>query len=316
MENNANELYNGLLVYINIRMRGEAMEKIRVKVNGTELEVIQYPNKGESIIFLHFSGGNMAQWNGVVPYFIDKYNVVTLDLRGHGKSEKSLNGYTLDNMALDIIEVMNELKIMKAHIVGSSLGGEIAVSLAANYPEKIQSVVAEGAIQSFFGKNGVMDIPEEEIHNKKAELRSKRALKKNLEFSSIYEKIEAAKLKYIQADILWNLRFEEFELYDSIQIDDGKYTSCCPKWVIDEYLEDYWDIKFENYFNNIKCPVLMLPSEDEWEINEVKESIKNFQKQLNTSQVQVVNGGSHAYVALQYPLEFSNAIKNFYDNIK
>lgn len=68
MENNANELYNGLLVYINIRMRGEAMEKIRVKVNGTELEVIQYPNKGESIIFYIFQEG--IWHNGMELYHI------------------------------------------------------------------------------------------------------------------------------------------------------------------------------------------------------------------------------------------------------
>ena len=61
------------------------MEKMRVKANGIELEVNQYVKNGQTVMFLHFSSGNLAQWNGIVPYFRDKYHVVTLDIRGHGK---------------------------------------------------------------------------------------------------------------------------------------------------------------------------------------------------------------------------------------
>lgn len=292
------------------------MEKLRVKVNGTELEVNQYPRNGETIVFIHFSGGNLAQWNGVVPYFINKYHVVTLDLRGHGKSEKSVNGYTLDNMAIDIIGVMNQLGIEKTHIVGSSLGGEIAVNLAAHFPEGVHSIAVEGAIQNYFGKNGVCDISKEEIPNKKMELRAKRAKKENPVFDSIVEKIEMAKQNYEQEGILWSKKIEEFEIYDTSETEDGKYTSACPKWVIDKYLEDYWDIKFEKYFENVTCPVLMLPSEDEWNSQDIKAGIENYQKLLRSSQVVVIPGGSHAYVAFQYPLEFSRVIQGFYKEIE
>lgn len=293
------------------------MEKLRIKANGTELEVNQYPRNGETIVFIHFSGGNLAQWNGVVPYFINKYHIVTLDLRGHGKSEKVVNGYTLDNMAIDIIDVMNQLGIEKAHIVGSSLGGEIAVNLAAHFPERVQSIVAEGAIQNYFGKNGVCDIAKEEIPNKKIELRTKRAKKNNPVFDSIVEKVKMAKQNYEQGGILWNQQIEDFEIYDSSETEDGKYTPACPKWVIDKYLEDFWDIKFEKYFENIICPVLMLPSEEEWKSKEIKACIENFEKLLRSrSQVVVIPGGSHAYVALQYPLEFSNVIQAFHKEIE
>ena len=298
-------------------MGGEILEKLRIKANGTELEVNQYPRNGETIVFIHFSGGNLAQWNGVVPYFINKYHIVTLDLRGHGKSEKVVNGYTLDNMAIDIIDVMNQLGIEKAHIVGSSLGGEIAVNLAAHFPERVQSIVAEGAIQNYFGKNGVCDIAKEEIPNKKIELRTKRAKKNNPVFDSIVEKVKMAKQNYEQGGILWNQQIEDFEIYDSSETEDGKYTPACPKWVIDKYLEDFWDIKFEKYFENIICPVLMLPSEEEWKSKEIKACIENFEKLLRSrSQVVVIPGGSHAYVALQYPLEFSNVIQAFHKEIE
>jgi len=174
------------------------MENLRIKANGVELEVNHYPNNGETIVFLHFSGGCLAQWNGIIPNFMEKYNIVTLDLRGHGKSEKAGSGYTLDNMGKDIIEVMNQLGIDKTHLVGSSLGGEIAVSLAANYSHRIKSVVAEGAIQNYFGENGVCDIPVEEIPHKKIELRTAREKKIMPIFHSLQEKIEFSKQNFME----------------------------------------------------------------------------------------------------------------------
>jgi len=291
------------------------MENLRIKANGVELEVNHYPNNGETIVFLHFSGGCLAQWNGIIPNFMEKYNIVTLDLRGHGKSEKAGSGYTLDNMGKDIIEVMNQLGIDKTHLVGSSLGGEIAVSLAANYSHRIKSVVAEGAIQNYFGENGVCDIPVEEIPHKKIELRTAREKKIMPIFHSLQEKIEFSKQNFMEGGILWNKQLEEFETYNSTETVDGNYTTACPKWVIDMYLEDFWDIKFEKYFEKINCPVLMLPSEEEWASEEVKSTVEKLQSLLKISKVEVISGGYHAYVAFQYPDEFSKVIQEFYNEI-
>lgn len=290
------------------------MEKMRVKANGVELEVNQYPKNGQTVVFLHFSSGNLAQWNGIVPYFIDNYHVVTLDLRGHGKSEKPKTGYSVDNMARDVIEVMNQLGIDRAHIVGSSLGGEIAASLGANFPERIRSIVTEGAIQNYFGENGVYDIPEEEEENKKAELRARK--RPYHVYDSIAQKIEVEKQNYEQAGIEWNQQIEEFEIYDATETEDGKYTYSCPKEVVSEYLEDFWDIKFEKYFKKISCPVLMSPSEEEWESEGIKVTIENFQRLLRVSKVVCIHGGKHAYVAFQYPQEFSKMILDFYKEIE
>jgi len=292
------------------------MEKMRVKANGVELEVNQYPKNGQTVVFLHFSSGNLAQWNGIVPYFMDSYHVVTLDIRGHGKSEKPKTGYTIDNMARDVIEVMNQLEVDRAHIVGSSMGGEIAASLAANFPERIQSIVTECAIQNYFGQNGVWDIPEEEIPNKKIELRAKRAEKINPVFDSIVKKIETEKQNYEQGGIQWNQQIEEFETYDIMKINEGKYTGSCPKWVMDQYVEDFWDTKFEKYFEKISCPVLILPGEEDCESEGIKASTENFQRLLKVSKVVLIPGGNNAYVAFQYPKEFSKAILDFYEEIE
>ncbi|MCL6602980.1 MAG: alpha/beta hydrolase [Paenibacillus sp.] len=286
------------------------MERLRVRVNDVELEVNQYPRNGQTVLFLHFSSGNLAQWNGIVPYFMDRYHVVTLDLRGHGKSEKPKTGYTVDNMAKDVVEVMNHLGIAKAHIVGSSLGGEIALSLAANYPDRILSIVAEGGIQNYFGENGVHDLAEEEVAHKKAELRAKK--QDYPRYNTISEKIEAEQLYFEQCSVQWNQQVEEFDKYNTTETADGRYTRSTPKWVMDEYLEDYWDLKFEKYFEKISCPVLMLPSEEELESESMRASIEHYVKLLKVNKVVSIPGGSHAFVAFQYPQEFSQEILDFY----
>jgi 2-succinyl-6-hydroxy-2,4-cyclohexadiene-1-carboxylate synthase len=75
-------------------------------------------------------------------------------------------------------------------------------------------------------------------------------------------------------------------------------------------------MKFEKCFENVICPVLMLPSEEEWESKEIKVGIEKFQELLKSSQVVVIPGGSHAYVAFQYPLEFSKVIQAFHKEIE
>ena len=66
-------------------------------------------------------------------------------------------GYHIDDMARDIIGVLDALGIKQAHIVGSSIGAEGGLSLAANYPECVRSLVAEGAFHSEYGPYGTRD---------------------------------------------------------------------------------------------------------------------------------------------------------------
>ena len=72
-----------------------------------------------------------------VPYFQEQYHLLLVDLRGHGKSDAPQSGYHMDDMAVDVVGMMEQLHLERAHIVGSSLGAEVGLSLAANYSEKM-----------------------------------------------------------------------------------------------------------------------------------------------------------------------------------
>ncbi len=139
------------------------MRDIRVDTNQIQLHVREYEREGQAVVFLHFGGANLMAWQRVVPYFQDRYRLALVDLRGHGQSDRPRTGYHIDEMAADIAGVMRHLDLERAHIVGSSLGAEVGLSLAANYPERASSLVCEGALASEYGPYGLWEGSEAEF---------------------------------------------------------------------------------------------------------------------------------------------------------
>lgn len=112
-----------------------------------------YPNETSTVwvTFVHGAGGSSSIWFRQIREFQKQYNVLLLDLRGHGNSKHSLktvfqNKYTFKSIANDILEVIDYLKIESSHFVGISLGTIIIRQLAENYPERVQSMIMGGAI--------------------------------------------------------------------------------------------------------------------------------------------------------------------------
>ncbi len=126
----------------------------RIPVNRVELQVRQYEGAGAAIVFLHFSGANMMMWSRAVHHFQESHRLVLVDLRGHGRSDRPSHGYGADDMAEDVLGVMTALGIEKAHVIGSSMGAEVGLSLAANHPERVISLACDGALASEYGPYG------------------------------------------------------------------------------------------------------------------------------------------------------------------
>ena len=100
--------------------------------------------KGEDVVFIHGLGANCAFWHlNVLLPLGRKYRVTVYDLRGHGYSTMPSSGYTSEDMADDLHHLINHLGIKKAHLIGHSLGGVIALHYAALYPERVSSIPHE-----------------------------------------------------------------------------------------------------------------------------------------------------------------------------
>jgi pimeloyl-ACP methyl ester carboxylesterase len=101
--------------------------------------------KGDPVILLHGGMGNGDHWANQVPGLAEKLSVIAIDSRGQGRSTRSKDKPSYDQMATDVIAVMDKLKLEKAAIVGWSDGGEIALKLGIQYPARITKLVVFGA---------------------------------------------------------------------------------------------------------------------------------------------------------------------------
>lgn len=112
-----------------------------------------YENKNSTqwVTFVHGAGGSSSIWFKQIRDFKNHYNVLLLDLRGHGESKTTLKSafkqkYTFSSLANDILEVLNHLKIEKSHFIGISLGTILIRQLAEMHPARVQSMILGGAI--------------------------------------------------------------------------------------------------------------------------------------------------------------------------
>jgi pimeloyl-ACP methyl ester carboxylesterase len=97
-----------------------------------------------NLVFVHGLGSAATAWKPLEPLLIDCFNLITVDLPGHGYSPYS-DGDEMDPLSLAMAitrELSEQLGIEEFHLVGNSLGGWIALEIAAAYPERVKSVTA------------------------------------------------------------------------------------------------------------------------------------------------------------------------------
>lgn len=114
---------------------------------------------GEPFILLHGNGEDGTYFKNQVKFFSDRFRVITVDTRGHGKSPRGEAPFTMEQFAEDLNELMNTLKISKAIILGFSDGANIAMKFALKYPEKIKALILNGGNVNTKGVKRTVQIP-------------------------------------------------------------------------------------------------------------------------------------------------------------
>ena len=100
------------------------------------------------ITFIHGAGGKSSIWFNQVRFFKAYFNVLLIDLRGHGKSEVSPKGkeYTFEIIIDDILNVLDHNKIEKSHFVGISLGSILIQKMIQLHSNRVEKIGLGGAI--------------------------------------------------------------------------------------------------------------------------------------------------------------------------
>lgn len=116
----------------------------------------------ETVLLVHGVAESSRVWYAWIPLLARRYRVVTVDLRGFGKSSRPPSGYrwAAANLAQDLDRLMEKVGLENAHIVGAKLGGSIALQFAHDYPKKCRSLtVVGGPVKLGQGKARTADWP-------------------------------------------------------------------------------------------------------------------------------------------------------------
>lgn len=128
-----------------------------VENNGIKIHYV-VEGDGPPIVMIHASMGNYTEWYAGDDYINslkNSYKLILVDLRGHGESDKPYGSehYSSKKFTSDIIAVLDDLNISKAHCWGYSMGGTIAFFLSRDFPERFYSFIIGGAApQSYSGE--------------------------------------------------------------------------------------------------------------------------------------------------------------------
>ena len=140
-----------------------------------------YIEKGEGfpLILLHGNGEDCSYFEHQIEPFAQHFRVIAIDTRGHGQTPRGDAPFTIRQFAEDLLVFMNQRGIAKAHILGFSDGGNIAMVFALAHPERVEKLILNGANLDASGVKRKIQIPIE-IGYRMATLFAKRSPKARL----------------------------------------------------------------------------------------------------------------------------------------
>ena len=240
------------------------------------------------VTFVHGAGGSSSIWFKQIREFSKYFNVLMVDLRGHGKSKRSfLNAfkkkYTFTSLAQDIVDVLDKEKIKSSHFVGISLGTILIRQIAETYPKRIKSMVMAGAIMKLNVRSQIL-----------------------MRFGNLFKSI---------VPYLWIYRLFAYIIMPKKNHKESRllFVREAKKLYKKEFMRWY---KLTSDLNpllklfrqiDIKIPTLYLMGREDYMF---LPSIKQISKSQKLSQLSVVENSGHV-VNVDQPIEFNNRAISF-----
>ena len=126
-------------------------------VNGVKIHFVK-AGKGPAVVLLHGYPETWYDWRKVIPLLADSYTLIAPDMRGLGESARPADGnYTKKAVAEDVYRLVVQQGLRQVYVVGQDMGGPVAITLAAMYPNVVKKVAfIESGIPGF-GLESAMD---------------------------------------------------------------------------------------------------------------------------------------------------------------
>lgn len=119
----------------------------------------QEKGSGEPFVFLHGNGEDSSYFKNQMDYFKEKFRVIALDTRGHGKSPRGSSPFIIEQFSRDLYGFMNARQIPRAVILGFSDGANIAMKFAMSHPEMVKTLILNGGNLNSKGVKRTTQIP-------------------------------------------------------------------------------------------------------------------------------------------------------------
>ena len=137
-----------LVAFTGAWAQGDASTQSFVASDGVEIHYL-VEGRGDPVVLLHgITGTAASNWGGpgIIGRLAEEFQVIAVDQRGHGMSGKPHDPASYgERMALDVVDLLDHLRLQQAHVVGYSMGGFITMKLVALAPDRLMSAVVGGA---------------------------------------------------------------------------------------------------------------------------------------------------------------------------
>ena len=111
-----------------------------LRVNGVDI-YYESAGSGPPLLLIHGLGSCTADWENQFSHFAKSRRVISMDVRGHGKSGRPPGPYSVEAFARDAVALLDELNASPADVLGLSMGGMIAFQMAVDSPKAVRSLI-------------------------------------------------------------------------------------------------------------------------------------------------------------------------------
>ncbi|MDD0977669.1 alpha/beta fold hydrolase [Pseudomonas fontis] len=106
---------------------------------GCSLHYEEY-GQGEPLVLLHGLGSSCQDWEMQIAELARHYRLILMDIRGHGRSDKPRERYSIPGFSADLMALLEHLQTGPVHLVGLSMGGMVGFQFAVDHPEWLRSL--------------------------------------------------------------------------------------------------------------------------------------------------------------------------------
>jgi pimeloyl-ACP methyl ester carboxylesterase len=112
-----------------------------LEVRGFRCFYAEFGRGEPATVLLHGWSGDSTDWTAQIPDLAERSRVIAIDLRGHGRSQATPDGYEAEELAWDVIAVLDRLALKPADLIGHSLGGILASFISLRRPDLVRSLL-------------------------------------------------------------------------------------------------------------------------------------------------------------------------------